>query len=76
MRSLVAARWEQSSISDAYEAYSDTVTQLFDLYKALPADKQRSVRWLLNMACTQHDKSLQDAVPDFLYNWVKPPLSS
>jgi hypothetical protein len=76
LQGLIAANWERSSMSDAYEAYSKMVTKLFDLSKALPAEKQKSARWLLNRACTQHDRLLKDQVPDFLYNWVKPSPNS
>ncbi len=72
LQGLMAGKWEASSISDAYEAYAATVSKLFGYSKALPADKQKSARWLLHRACSQHDRQRNDAVPDFLYNWVKP----
>ncbi|MCX6367119.1 MAG: chitobiase/beta-hexosaminidase C-terminal domain-containing protein [Armatimonadetes bacterium] len=75
LQRLIAARWEASSISNAYEAYAETVGKLFEFSKALPIDKQKSGRLLLYQACKGHDGSRNDVVPDFLYNWVRQPLA-
>ncbi|MFM7320404.1 MAG: hypothetical protein ACKO5K_02625 [Armatimonadota bacterium] len=68
----IAAKWQDSNIGNAYGPYSDAVSALFGLCKALPAEKQTPARWLLNRACKQHDNARRDAVPDFLYSYVRP----
>lgn len=66
-------RQARSSVGNAYEPLSTLITQHFKAIEQLPAARVNAGAHFLWAACKDLDNATGDqAVPDFLYNWVRP----
>lgn len=64
-------KWEASNTGNGYKPLRDEIGKLYGQSNSLGADTNAG-RTLLYDAMNTVDRNAQDAVPDFLYNWVRP----
>lgn len=67
----MAKKWEVSTMGNGYKPLRDEIAKIYGLCNASGADGATG-RDLLYKAMNMVDRKAQDAVPDFLYNWVRP----
>ncbi len=67
----LALQWEQSNMKNGYKPLRDEIAKRYGYSNSASADAN-SGRTLLYKAMNQVDRNAKDAVPDFLYNWVRP----
>jgi hypothetical protein len=58
-------------MGNGYKPLRDEIAKIYGLCNASGADGATG-RDLLYKAMNMVDRNAQDAVPDFLYNWVRP----
>jgi hypothetical protein len=65
--------WEQSNIGNGYKPLRDAIGVAYSGLLASPdPETQRLGRELLHKSIAKMDAKAGDAVPDFLYNWIRP----
>ena len=64
--------WDKSSIGNAYGPLSDMISGAYSGIGKLEGKDNTDARWMLHRAMKQIDTQKNDAVPDFLYNWIRP----
>jgi hypothetical protein len=64
-------KWEVSNMGNGYKPLRDLIGKLYGHSNSLGADTNGG-RTLLYNAMNMLDRNAKDAVPDFLYNWVRP----
>jgi hypothetical protein len=67
----MAKKWAVSNQANGYKPLRDQLGKLYGLSNSMGADTNAG-RELLYKAMNIVDRNAQDAVPDFLYNWVRP----
>jgi hypothetical protein len=67
----MAKKWEVSNMANGYKPLRDQLAKLYGLSNSTGSDTH-SGRTLLYKAMIIVDRNAKDAVPDFLYNWVRP----
>lgn len=64
--------WGESNLSNSYKPLRDEILRLYSASMALNGGDFIPGRQLLFNAANRLDEQRGDAVPDYLYNWVKP----
>jgi hypothetical protein len=64
--------WNESNLSNSYKPYRDEVIRLYSASMALSGAQVVPARQLLFNASNRLDEQRGDAIPDYLYNWIKP----
>lgn len=67
----MAKKWEVSNMGNGYKPLRDAIGKIYGLCNARDADADTG-RTLLYRAVNTVDRNAKDAMPDFLYNWVRP----
>jgi hypothetical protein len=67
----MAKKWAASNMGNGYKPLRDEIGKLYGQSNASGADANAG-RTLLYDAMNMVDRNAKDAVPDFLYNWVRP----
>ncbi len=67
----LAEQWEASNLGNGYKPLRDMIGKLYGYSNSAGADTNTG-RTILYRAMDQLDRSASDAVPDFLYNWIRP----
>ncbi|MBK8373863.1 MAG: hypothetical protein IPL18_02945 [Sphingomonadales bacterium] len=67
----MAKKWEASNMGNGYKPLRDEIAKIYGLCNT-PGGDANSGRTLLYRAMNSVDRNAKDAVPDFLYNWVRP----
>lgn len=67
----MAKKWEVSNMANGYKPLRDEIGKLYGQSNAPSADATAG-RTLLYDALNTVDRNAKDAMPDFLYNWVRP----
>lgn len=68
----VEADWTQSSMANRYQPVRDRIATLYTANNAAPLDVQKRGRWLLFLGIERADRRQENAIPDFLYGFIKP----
>lgn len=71
VQSKLAEQWEASNLGNGYKPIRDMIGTLYGYSNSAGADTTTG-RTILYRAMDQLDRSASDAVPDFLYNWIRP----
>lgn len=64
--------WEQSNLGNAYGPLRTMISSAYAGVNQLQGQDNTDARWMLYRAIRQIDTQKSDAIPDFLYNWVRP----
>lgn len=64
--------WEQSSVGNAYGPLRGMISAAYSGVSQLEGQDNSDARNMLHKAMNQIDRANNDAVPDFLYNWIRP----
>lgn len=67
----LAEQWEASNLGNGYKPIRDMIGKSYGYSNSAGADTNTG-RTILHRAMDQLDRSVSDAVPDFLYNWTRP----
>jgi len=67
----VAEQWEVSNLKNGYKPLRDLIGKYYGYSNSAGSDTNVG-RTLLYRACNGVDRNAADAMPDFLYNWVRP----
>jgi len=67
----VAEQWALSNIKNGYKPLRDLIGRYYGYSNSAGSDTNVG-RALLYRACNGVDRNAADAMPDFLYNWVRP----
>jgi hypothetical protein len=65
------AEWDKSNQGNGYKPLRDLISQLYG-YTGTPGSDANGGRAVLYKANKQVDAKVNDKVPDFLYNWIRP----
>ncbi|MDN3646652.1 hypothetical protein QWY75_10620 [Pontixanthobacter aestiaquae] len=69
---MLDAEWDKSKVQNAYKPIRDTISGLFGHNNTLGEDEQRAGRFMVHSWFVALDNRHGDAVPDFLYAWMRP----
>ncbi|PIQ27184.1 hypothetical protein COW36_16660 [bacterium (Candidatus Blackallbacteria) CG17_big_fil_post_rev_8_21_14_2_50_48_46] len=64
--------WDKSSVTNAYGPLTAMITSAYSGISKMEGQDNSDARWMLHKAMQKIDQTKGDAVPDFLYNWVRP----
>ncbi len=67
-----AEAWEKSAVTNAYAPLRDMISASYSGVKALEGESHDAGRDMLHQSIKQIDLKKGDAIPDFLYNWIRP----
>jgi hypothetical protein len=68
----LAPFWEQSNMGNGYKPLRNEIGRLYGYSNVMPDGDVNVGRTMLYRSMNQLDRASKDAVPDFLYNWVRP----
>jgi hypothetical protein len=64
--------WDKSNVGNTYGPLRTMISSAYSGVNKLEGQDNSDARWMLHKAIKQIDTQKGDAVPDFLYNWVRP----
>jgi hypothetical protein len=64
--------WDKSGVTNAYGPLTSMISSAFSGIKKLEGQDNSDARLMLHGAIKQIDTTKNDAIPDFLYNWIRP----
>lgn len=67
----VLEAWNQSNMGNGYKPLRDLIGRYYGYSNSLGGDAATG-RTILYKACNGADRSNNDQIPDFIYNWVRP----
>lgn len=71
VQNKVMDAWEQSNMGNGYKPLRDLIGRYYGYSNSLSGDAATG-RTILYKACNGADRSSNDQIPDFIYNWVRP----
>lgn len=66
------AAWDKSSVTNAYKPLAQMISASYSGINKMTGQDNTDARWMLHRAIKQIDTQKSDAIPDFLYNWIRP----
>lgn len=68
----VLKTWDKSSLGNGYAPLRSLISSSTDNLGKLQGTQNEQGRKMLHGGMAQADKKVNDAIPDFLYNWIRP----
>jgi t-SNARE complex subunit (syntaxin) len=66
------AAWDKSSVTNGYGPLTQMISSAYAGINKMSGQDNTDGRWMLHKAIKQIDTVKNDAIPDFLYNWIRP----
>ncbi len=66
------AAWDKSNLGNGYGPLRDVIGSAYNSLGQIKGDKNAQARNMLRDSIAAADKKVNDAIPDFLYNWIRP----